>query len=272
MKYVAKTPREGINVSHEHPLVEAGTLVVGLAAIFLVIAITLVFLIEVALYFVPVDAEARFFADWTPDDLVTVSPTDERLVATQQLLSRLAGHWADSPYQFRLEIGDSDVANAMALPGGLIVVTRGLLQQLESENELAFVLAHELGHFKHRDHLRALGRGIVLSLFFSVATGRDVSGLGIKTADITLRGFSRAQESHADEFALAVVQSEYGHVNQAWRLFERWDAEQGEPSAIASYLSTHPQPGDRVSRLREITARDGWPAEGEVTPLQWSTE
>ncbi len=175
-------------------------------------------------------------------------------------------------YPFRLEIDDSDGANAMALPGGLIVVTRGLLDQVESENELAFVLGHELGHFRNRDHLRALGRGLVLSLVFSVATGNDVAGLGIKAADLTLRGFSREQESRADEFALAIVHSEYGHVNQAWRLFERWDTQHNDASVLTTYLSTHPQPGDRARRLRELAEQGGWRLSGDVTTLPWSAK
>ena len=269
MKFTPKKPREGINVSDTHPLVEAGTLVVGLTAIFVVIALALIFMIEIALYFVPVEKEAEFFEDWLPEDLVTVSPGDERLHKTQLLVDRLAFHWGDAPYEFRVEIDDSDVANAMALPGGLIIVTQGLLDQVESENELAFVLGHELGHFRNRDHLRALGRGVVLSLFFSVATGSDVSGLGIKVTDLALRGFSREQESEADEFGLALVYTHYGHVNEAWRLFERWDEGDESLLNIVSYLSTHPDSGDRVEDLEEQAVREGWPVEGAVTELHW---
>ena len=269
MKFIAKKPREGINVSDEHPLVEAGTLIVGLTAIFIVIALALIFIIEVALYFVSTEAEAELFSDWIPEDLVTVSPADERLEQTQLLVDRLVIHWVDTPYEFRVEIDDSDVANAMALPGGLIIVTQGLLDQVESENELAFVLGHELGHFRNRDHLRALGRGLVLSIFFAVITGNDVAGLGINATDIALRGFSREQETKADAFGLAIVHSEYGHVNQAARLFERWDTADEDSLAIITYLSTHPQPGDRVERLRAIAERDGWRTEGPTTSLGW---
>lgn len=272
MKFVAKKPREGINVSDGHPLVEAGTLIAGLAAIFIFIALILIFVVEVVLFFVPEDTEARLFSNWLPEDFVTVSPTDERRLETQQLVDRLARRWPESPYQLRLEVDNSDGANAMALPGGLIIVTRGLLEEVESENELAFVLGHELGHFRNRDHLRALGRGLVLSLVFSLVTGNDVAGLGIKAADLTLRGFSREQESRADEFALAIVNSEYGHIDQAWRLFERWDARHTDVSVLSSYISTHPQPGDRVKKLRELAARDGWRLSGDVTPLEWSNE
>lgn len=242
---------------------------VGLAAIFVLIALALVFLIEIALYFIPAEKEAALFKDWLPDDLITVAPNDARLNETQALVDRLVAHWPDAPYEFRVEIDDSDVANAMAFPGGLIIVTRGLLDQVESENELAFVLGHELGHFRHRDHLRALGRGVVLSLFFAVVTKRDVAGFGIKVTDLALRGFSRSQESAADAFGLALVYRQYGHVNEAWRLFERWDDGRDPAFVLASYLSTHPDPGDRVARLKRLARQQGWPLAGSVTALGW---
>ena len=269
MKFDPRQPRDGINVSKTHPLVEASTLMVGLGFIFAAIAVALIFIVEIALYFVPEEKEAALFNNWLPEDILTVSPNDERLKTLDDVLTRLTRHYPDSPYEFRVEIDDSEVSNAMALPGGLVIVTQGLLDQVESENELAFVLGHELGHFRNRDHLRALGRGIVISLFFAVITGNDVAGVGIKATDITLRGFSREQESRADEFGLAIVNSAYGHVNQASRLFERWDEADDNALAILTYLSTHPQPGDRVDNLRAIADRDGWQTEGQVTALNW---
>jgi Zn-dependent protease with chaperone function len=269
MRFVAKQPKEGINVSDTHPLVEASALVVGLGAIFVAIALALIFLVEVSLYFVSAEDEAEFFDGWLPDDLVTVSHTDQRLLETQLLVDRLVRHWPETPYQFRVEIDDSQQSNAMALPGGLIIVTQGLLDQVESENELAFVLGHELGHFNNRDHLRALGRGVVLSVFLAVTTGSDVAGVGIKAADLTLRGFSRGQETKADEFGLDIVNSEYGHVNEAWRLFERWDVEDNSFMDLVTYLSTHPDTGDRVVDIKRHAEKEGWQMDGEITPLRW---
>lgn len=269
MKFIPRQPREGINVSDTHPLVEAGTLVAGLTVIFVLIALLLIFLVEIALYFIPVEKEVAMFEDWLPDDLVTVSPADERLYQTQRLVDRLAFHWADAPYSFRVEIDDSDVANAVALPGGLIVVTEGLLDQVESENELAFVLGHELGHFRNRDHLRALGRGIVLSLFLATTMGNDVSNIGVNVTDLALRGFSRQQESSADEFGLALVYTHYGHVDEAWRLFEKWDDSDSRMRDLVSYTSTHPAAGNRVASLKQQATREGWPVEGLITELKW---
>ena len=66
MRFVAKQAREGINVSDTHPLVEAGTLLVGLTAIFVVIAIALIFMIEIAMQFISVEDEAELFDGWLP--------------------------------------------------------------------------------------------------------------------------------------------------------------------------------------------------------------
>ena len=269
MKHVPRQPRDDVNVSDTHPLVEASTLFVGLSAIFVLIVLVLVFLIELALYFIPAEREAALFRNWLPEDIVTVSPVDERLYQAQLLLDRLAFHWGDSPYEFRVEIDDSTDANAMALPGGLIIVTTGLLDQVESENELAFVLGHELGHYRNRDHLRALGRGVVFGLLFAVTTGGDISSVGINVADLTLRSFNRKQELSADEFGLELVYTQYGHVDQAWKLFERWDDGEDALFDVLGYTSTHPQPEDRIEVLEEYAKSRGWPVSGEVTSLKW---
>lgn len=269
MKHVPKQVREDVNVSDTHPLVEASTLFVGLSAILVIIVVALVFLVEIALYLIPADKEAALFRDWLPEDIVTVSPVDERLYRTQRLLDHLAFHWGDSPYEFRVEIDDSGDANAMALPGGLIVVTTGLLDLVESENELAFVLGHELGHYRNRDHLRALGRGIVFSLVFAATTGRDASNIGINVADLALRSFSRRQELAADDFGLELVYTQYGHVDDAWRLFERWDDGEDPVFELVGYTSTHPQPRDRIEVLEELARSRGWPMVGEVSQLDW---
>jgi Zn-dependent protease with chaperone function len=269
LRHVAKQPRDGINVSDTHPLVEAGTLVVGLTAMFVLLVLVLIFLIEIALFFIPPEKEAALFRDWLPEDLVTVSPASDQLNETQLLVDRLAFHWADAPYEFRVEIDDSDVANALALPGGLIVVTRGLLEQVQSENELAFVLGHELGHYRNRDHIRGLGRGLVLALFFATVTDGDISGLSLKVTDLALLGFSRRQELAADRFGLELVYTQYGHVAESWRLFERWDEGGDGMAGLAAYASTHPQPGDRIERLLDEAREQDWPVAGDVTELHW---
>jgi predicted Zn-dependent protease len=100
-------------------------------------------------------------------------------------------------------------------------------------------------------------------------TGNDVAGIGIKAADLTLRGFSRQQEMKADDFGLAIVHAEYGHVNQAWRLFERWKITDNSFIDLVTYLSTHPETGDRIADMRSHAEEKGWRTDGEITPLSW---
>ena len=115
MRFVARKPREGINVSDTHPLAEAGTLVVGLSLLFMAVVLALVFIVELVLLYVSPETEAELFSNWTPDDLVSIVADDERLIETRALAARLADHWPDSPYTIRVEISDSEVPNAMAL-------------------------------------------------------------------------------------------------------------------------------------------------------------
>ena len=266
MRFVPRQPREGINVSKTHPLTEAGLLVAGLSAMVIAVVLFLVFLLEIVLIFVPPETEVDIFSSFMPNDLVSVEPDDPRLAETRQLLERLASRIETQSLDVRLAVTDSDEPNAMAFPGGLIVVTTALLDAAESENELAFVLGHELGHFNNRDHLRRLGRGALVAIVFAAVTGGESgSSFSLTIAQLAQLSFDREQESDADEFGLQLVQSEYGHVAESWRFFER--LEQGEAAEALAYLSTHPSAGSRISDLRTMAAENGWPVEGRVTPL-----
>ncbi len=268
MKFIPRKARNDVNVSPEHPLVEATTLVVGLGLIFAVILVALLFLVDLLLWFVPPEKEIRMFDAWLPEDIATVAVDDPRLETLEALLARLSRHWPDAKYPFRVEIDDSPQANAMAYPGGLIVVTAGLIEQTQSENELSFILGHELGHFHNRDHLRGLGRGALLLILFTAISSSDNSAaLGSSIANLTLSGFSRSQEAKADRFGLALVHAEYGHVADAWRFFSRINNARG--GLLQSYLATHPPPKDRIDRLAGYAREQGWSSDGSVTPLDW---
>jgi len=245
-------------------------LIVAVGFVFAVIAVALIFLVEIALYFVPVEKEVALFEGWLPNDVVAVSDDDERSQSVNEILKRLSQHYPESPYTFRVEIDDSEFMNAMALPGGLIVLTAGLLDAVETENELAFIIGHELGHFQNRDHIRALGRGVILGMLFVATSGSGAgSYYGASVSDLALRGFSRSQEASADKFGLGIAHKEYNHVADSWRFFERIDEGEGEFPDLMTYMSTHPSPDDRVDALIMLAGENGWSISGELTPLAW---
>ena len=268
MEFKPRAPREGINVSAEHPLKEASILIIGLAVVTAVIAVVLIFSVDLVVALIPPEAEAKTLSSWIPANLDLLDGDQQEQV--ERLVLRLASHWPNNPYRFRVGVFGADEPNALALPGGLILVTTALLETVDSENELALVLGHEIGHFHDRDHLKIFGRAFALRLLLTVTLGRSSQGLmvGTQVSSLAVNSFSREQEGRADHFGLSLVQAEYGHVADSWKFFARMGAEENELSRLTTYLSTHPASGDRSQRLQELAKRNGWPLEGPISPWQ----
>jgi predicted Zn-dependent protease len=159
----------------------------------------------------------------------------------------------------------------VAFPGGLVAVTSGLLDQVESENELAFVLGHEIGHFRNRDHLRGIGRGMAFALVMGVlglGGHGGAANLASLSGQLAARGFDRDQEADADRFGLELVEQEYGHVAGALDFFERLpDPEASMGKEIVQYLATHPLSEDRIEALHALSLERGWSESGTVVPI-----
>jgi predicted Zn-dependent protease len=271
VKFDPSLPEDGINVSRAHPLREALLLVGGVVAIGAAAAVAVAIAADLVAPHIPIQLEARLFSGWFDrgvEDGEAATPR-ERLLA--QLLNRMARHWPENPYVFEIAIWDEPEPNAVALPGGVIAVTNALLESVESENELAFVLGHELGHFHNRDHLRGLGRGIAFSLLL-VAVGVGGGGSAVQLASLAgqfaQRDFDRDQEIEADRFGLALLAAEYGHVSGAEAFFEHLP-EPDEPlgGEFASYFSTHPVNVSRIQALHAAASEMGWELLGERQPL-----
>ena len=267
MEFDSKLPADGINTSEESPLREFALLVAGLVGAVLALIAIAALAIDRLVPLVPPTLEARWFSGVAE----AVAEEDPRSAPVQALLDRLVSHWAGAPYPFRIGVLDEPDPNALALPGGAILVTTGLLEQVGSENELALVLGHELGHYRDRDHLRGLGRGLATQLVLGAlgSSGEIVSGLSSVAGALAQRGFDRRQESQADAFGLALVHAEYGHVAGARDFFARFASSQhatGAGRRLAGYLETHPLYEDRVAALEAGAAAHGFSTEGPLTP------
>jgi Zn-dependent protease with chaperone function len=267
VEYEPRLPAEGINTSEDGPLREFALLVAGLVGALLVLLAFAALAIDRLVPLVPSALEARWFGGWLADD----AGTDPRDAAVQALLDRLVSHWSDAPYPFTVHVIDEPDPNAIALPGGAILVTSGLLEAVKSENELALALGHELGHFRARDHLRGLGRGLAAQLVLGAigTSGELVSGISAIAGELAQRSFGRRQEREADAFGLALVHAEYGHVAGAADFFARLSDSQQRARAssrrLASYFDTHPLHEDRLAALEAEAAQHGWSREGKMT-------
>jgi predicted Zn-dependent protease len=218
-------------------------------------------LVDGLILLIPPELEQRLGALVIPayERLAEPSPAQDTL---NQLLDRLENKLPKQKKidrKYRLLYIPDDTVNALALPGDTIIIYRGLIKQLASENELMMILGHELGHFAHRDHLRGIGRGLALQFAVTVFVG-DGDGLANIAAaiasNLSKARFSRSQEAQADEFGLQLLISHYGHATGATDFFQRLAQ---QPRLDIDLLATHPAPGDRSVKLKQTIAQRHYP-------------
>jgi len=260
MKFTPKLADGDVNISKGNPLKEAAWFVSGLVIILGLLYIVLGFVAGQVAMRLPVKAEVWIgrkisagFQDRSNqylqrhlDDLVKALPADSPLHA----------------YTFRIYLDDSEKVNAFALPGGSIVVFKGLLQAVESENELDMVLAHELGHFAHRDHLQAMGRSLLVVVGSWLLPGDQSADIVPWLAGKLERRYSQKQEAAADRWGLDLLNRRYGHVGGATDFFKRLVGK--GRNHLAYFLATHPHPEDRLHSLETLIRQNGYPVRATI--------
>ena len=141
------------------------------------------------------------------------------------------------------------------------MVLSALLDTMDSENGLAFVLAHELAHYRNRDHLRGMGRSAVLLAGSVLLTGANSGLSSLLTPAYSLQWatYSQERESAADALALDALDCLYGHTGGATELFERLrDLELETDWSVLHYFASHPEVGDRIEELQDLAAQQGY--------------
>ena len=178
------------------------------------------------------------------------------LAPLNQLTSLLA-YSTEAKYDITVRVIDADVINAFALPGGSIIVTDELIKFTQTPDELAGVVAHEIGHILLGHPLEGMlsQMGVVLFLNMLTAGGStDILGLG---ATVAMVSYTREFERAADEFGLQLLQQANISTSGYAKLFTRInDLEQVTPGdavfGLDDLLRTHPYSDDRASLAKTI--------------------
>lgn len=182
----------------------------------------------------------------------------------QSIGDRLAKY---SPYQevsYQFQIVDSEDPNAFALPGGYVYVSRGLLVLVNSEDELAGVIGHEIGHVAARHGVQRLTRAAPIGLVTGITSAAVgivsssladvVSGTGGLLNSAILAPYSRGQENDADaigqELAVKAGWNPEG-ITHFLNTLDRESAKNGNKSEGIAFLSTHPSTPDRVRKTEQ---------------------
>ena len=268
MQISDQLPEGNVNVTHESPLKEFAILLAGLVGIALAVYIVLGFLVDFAVQRMTPQQEQALNVSFLAG-MSSSSQNSESSARLQTMLDGIQSDCADLPYPIKVVVIDDDQINAVALPGGTIWVFSGLLDKMTSENELAFIIGHELGHFKNKDHLRGMGRAVVLLVFSMILLGADnpVGDLIASSLNLVNSAFTREQESAADAFSLTVLQCRYGHVGGATNFFDTLKEEEGDRSRLGHFLASHPDNQQRIDDLNTQAAQNNYPIKSP-TPLK----
>jgi len=274
-----------LNQSRKNPLLHL--LVYGGAALLLVIGIYSGggYVIDRNVQYFPVSYEKKLW-DLMGDEenlFKTHALTPELQVIEKQLqalVDKMPKDGSLAGRQFKVMLIDDETVNALSLPGDKIIVFKGLLDELGSENALVFVLGHELGHFAHRDHMKQLARQIVAQIldFIMGSNSSSYHTLGSAISNMEIH-FSREQELAADSTGLDMLVAMYGHAGGATDYFawsaQRSDYKKKQRSKAKNLLdrilggtSDHPDDTSRVNYLSDITAAKGYKVK-PVTLLPW---
>jgi Zn-dependent protease with chaperone function len=182
---------------------------------------------------------------------------EARQQALQARFAALSGGLGDG-YAYRLLLRDCAAvgANAFALPGGAVIMTDALVKLAKNDDQLAAVLAHEIGHVRHRHGLRTALQAAGLAALTAAVLGDAVSitslAVALPTA-ILQSGYSRSFETEADDYAfqrlkeLGISPRAFGEMMALLENDERRraGAKSGRP---LDYFSTHPSTARRIER------------------------
>ncbi len=186
--------------------------------------------------------------------------------ALAKMVSTLTTH-ATLPGGVTVRVVDTGMQNAFAIPGGTIFLLRGLIEKADSADEVAGVLAHELGHVANRDSMRGIIHAGGISFLVGTLLG-DFTGAGaIVIASRFLLGnrYSRENEAQADVFAIETMAKAGGDVKALGRFLQRVAKMPGERQI--ELLLSHPVTDDRVAEIERLAPRG--PLRPILSPAEW---
>lgn len=203
---------------------------------------------------------------FTAEEGVCNNPKLIRTIET--ILTNLTNSIDSPPYRFQVTVVDSPVVNAMAAPGGYVIVFRGLLQDTASPEEFAGVLAHEIQHILLRHTIHLIVRHVSTAFIIATLSG-DASGMvsyALQAAQtLQTLSYSRNAEDEADEEGYHLLQQAGINPEGMLTFFAKLGKENPEDTEFR-YLSTHPATKDRLANLRGLLPSD--PRIYQTSPFQ----
>jgi beta-barrel assembly-enhancing protease len=154
---------------------------------------------------------------YVKESVINSRPTRVDLQKAQSSISStLANIVGDDPeYPYEVFITNDEGVDFVMYPYGKMAMTKGLVEKLQTQNELAFVLAHMIGHYQNRDHLNSMGKRLLNMMAITSISGVDgvIGKALIWRSDFSYTSFADKKEVAANENALDVLNSKFGNVS-----------------------------------------------------------
>jgi predicted Zn-dependent protease len=177
------------------------------------------------------------------------------------LYSDELNHASDFLWKVRI-IKDDEVLNAFAVPGGYMYFDTGLIKYLDDEAQFAGVMAHEMAHADRRHSTQQMTKAYGLQFLLGLLLGEDPEAWAEIAASLAQGAaslaFSRNHEYEADEYAVKYSADTELYPKGVAGFFEKLYDEENRPS-IPEFLSTHPNPGNRIDAIDEVWKSIGSP-------------
>ena len=180
----------------------------------------------------------------------------------QELGARMAAESERPHLPWTFRVVDDPVVNAFALPGGYIYISRGILAHFNSEAELASVVGHEIGHVTGRHGVERVSKAQLAQVGLmgaAIAGGpelRSYLGLAQQGMQLLFLKFGRDDERQADDLGLRYMVKDGYDPSEMPKVFHTLDRVSGAAgSRLPNWLSTHPAPANRATRIAEQVAQ-----------------
>jgi predicted Zn-dependent protease len=167
---------------------------------------------------------------------------------------------ANSPYKFDFHLlADPETVNAFALPGGQIFITVGLLKRLSSEDQIAGVLGHEIGHVVNRHSAQqmaksSLGQGILNAVLIG-AQSQQTAQMAQQVVQMVNLGYGRGDELESDEYGVKYMLQTGYNPDAMIDVMRILKEAAGGASRQPEFMSSHPDPENRVAKIKEAIAK-----------------
>jgi len=185
----------------------------------------------------------------------------EGVAALETLVRRLAAQAPDE--SFEVYVSDQEVLNAFAAPGGHVVLFASIVAQADSPEEVAGVLAHEMGHVVESHPTEGLVEAVGYGIFGMLTPG---GGRQEEVAKALLTNhYSRADELDADLAGVELLNAAGIDSRGLFQFFDRLEAAGDEVPGAVEFLSTHPSERVRKANLEEVAEA----GEAALTEVQW---